>query len=109
MLVCGHVFHVQCIERAWRVIHLPSPQPALPPGTTVINVDEEQPAMTTTSTTSNTSSATSNDVPVGPPGQTTTTSTNASALVSINDVPVAPPTNNVDPAAPPQRPPPPLG
>jgi len=72
------------------------------PGTTVINVDEEQPAMTTTSTTSNTSSATSNDVPVGPSGQTTTTITNASAAASINDVSVAPPTNNDNPAAPPQ-------
>jgi len=62
-----------------RVIHLPSPQLALPPGTTVINVDEEQPAMAT-----HTSSATSNDVPVGPPCQTTTTSTNASALAVHN-------------------------
>jgi len=63
ILVCGHVFRVQCIERVWsfvrstlprccavcrRVIHLSSPRRALPPGTTVINVDEEQMSFLTT-------------------------------------------------------------
>jgi hypothetical protein len=56
MPVCGHVFDVHCIDRAWsfvcsnlpkccavcrRVIHPPPPQPATPrpPGVTVIDVD----------------------------------------------------------------------
>jgi hypothetical protein len=60
MLICGHVYHVNCIDRAWSYVcptltkccpvcridcHPPTEvQSSPPPGAAVINVDKDPPA-----------------------------------------------------------------